>query len=122
MLRKVCCLDALRFSLMLTGLDNLISLHQVLVNTTSGASSVLMRALAAANKALLEQKQFATEVEQFQQQLMQDLEASKAHTQSYVRSMMKNIESALQSTIKPFSKMMKKVETEANEVQEVRPQ
>ncbi|KAI4284743.1 MAG: hypothetical protein L6R38_001199 [Xanthoria sp. 2 TBL-2021] len=98
--------------------DNLISLHQSLVNTTSGASSVLMRALASANKALLEQKQFATEVEQFQQQLMQDLEASKAHTQSYLRSMMKNIESALQSTIKPFSEMMKKVETEANEVQE----
>ncbi|CAO1597068.1 hypothetical protein XANCAGTX0491_000897 [Xanthoria calcicola] len=98
--------------------DNLIQLHQSLVNTTSGANSVLMRALAAANKALLKQKQFATGVENFQQQLVRDLEASKAHTQSYLRSMMKSIESALQNTVKPFSDMMKTVETEANEVQE----
>lgn len=110
------------FRLMLTELDNLIQLHQSLVNTTSGANSVLMRALAAANKALLEQKQFATGVEKFQQQLVRDLEASKAHTQSYLRSMMKSIESALQNTVKPFSDMMKTVETEANEVQEVRTQ
>ncbi|KAL8642137.1 MAG: hypothetical protein Q9226_008541 [Calogaya cf. arnoldii] len=98
--------------------DNLIRVHQSLVNTTSGASSALLRALAAANKALLDQKHFATEVEQFQQRLMQDLETSKANTQSYLHVWMKNIESALQSTIKPFSDKIKKVETKADEVHE----
>ncbi|KAL8849837.1 MAG: hypothetical protein Q9221_005175 [Calogaya cf. arnoldii] len=88
------------------------------VNTTSGASSALLRALAAANKALLDHRQFATEVEQFQQQLMQDLETSKASTQSYFNVWLKNIESALHSTIKPFSDKMKKIGTKADEVQE----
>ncbi|KAL8993386.1 MAG: hypothetical protein Q9169_006389 [Polycauliona sp. 2 TL-2023] len=97
--------------------DNLVQLHQSLVDTTSGASSALTRALAAANKALLDQKRFATEVEHFQQQLIHDLEASKAQTQSYFRNLMKNLDSALQSTIKPFTDKMKKVATEADEVQ-----
>ncbi|KAL8895415.1 MAG: hypothetical protein Q9192_003650 [Flavoplaca navasiana] len=96
--------------------DNLIRLHESLINTTSGASSALTQAVLAVNKALLEQKQFATEVEQFQQQLMYDLELSKAQTQSYLRNFMNNVESAIQGTIKLFSEKMRKVETEADEV------
>ena len=72
------------------------------------------------NKALLEQKQFATEVERFQQQLMYDLELSKAQTQSYLRNFMNNVESATQGTIKLFSEKMRKVETKADEVHDVR--
>ncbi|KAL9629400.1 MAG: hypothetical protein Q9204_005293 [Flavoplaca sp. TL-2023a] len=96
--------------------DNLIRLHESLINTTSGASSALTQAVIAVNKALLEQKQFATEVEQFQQQLMYDLELSKAQTQSYLRDFMNSVESAIQGTIKLFSEKMRKVETKADEV------
>ncbi|KAI4269882.1 MAG: hypothetical protein LQ337_007025 [Flavoplaca oasis] len=96
--------------------DNLIRLHESLINTTSDASSALTQAVAAVNKALLEQKQFATEVEQFQQQLTHDLELSKAQTQSYLRNFMNNVESAMHGTIKPFLEKMRKVETKADEV------
>ncbi|KAL8868928.1 MAG: hypothetical protein Q9198_008019, partial [Flavoplaca austrocitrina] len=96
--------------------DNLIRLHESLINTTSGASFALTQAVFAVNKALLEQKQFATEVERFQQQLMYDLELSKAQTQSYLRNFMNNVESAIQGTMKLFSERMRKVETKADEV------
>ncbi|KAL8887571.1 MAG: hypothetical protein Q9215_004887 [Flavoplaca cf. flavocitrina] len=96
--------------------DNLIRLHESLINTTSGASSALTQAVVAVNKALLEQKQFATEIEQFQQQLMYDLELSKAQTQSYLRNFMSNVESAIQGTIKLFSEKMRRVEFKADEV------
>ncbi|KAL8860616.1 MAG: hypothetical protein Q9178_002969 [Gyalolechia marmorata] len=99
--------------------DNLIKLHQSMVDTTAGANSALVRAVTAANEALMKQNQFGVEVEQFQRQLMQDLEVSKADTQSYLGTLMRKIESALQNTIKPFSDKMKKVETEANNVQTV---
>lgn len=107
---------------MLKGSDNLIRLHESLINTTSDASSALTQAVAAVNKALLEQKQFATEVEQFQQQLTHDLELSKAQTQSYLRNFMNNVESAMHGTIKPFLEKMRKVETKADEVHNVRVQ
>ncbi|KAL8767090.1 MAG: hypothetical protein Q9209_006317 [Squamulea sp. 1 TL-2023] len=97
--------------------DDLIKLHKSLINTTADANSALMRALATANEALLKQRQFGTEVERFQQQLTQDLEASKTKTQSYLRTLMKNIESTLQNTIKSFADKVKKVETEAENVQ-----
>ncbi|KAL8845408.1 MAG: hypothetical protein Q9176_000044 [Flavoplaca citrina] len=96
--------------------DDLIRLHESLINTTSGASSALTQAVVAVNKALLEQKRFATEIEQFQQQLMYDLELSKAQTQSYLRNFMSNVESAIQGTIKLFSEKMRRVEFKADEV------
>ncbi|KAL8781021.1 MAG: hypothetical protein Q9213_006198 [Squamulea squamosa] len=116
-LTKVRRLDKLRFNMRLTRSDDLIKLHKSIINTTADANSALRRALATANKALVKQKQFGTEVERFQQQLTQDLEASKTKTQSYLGTLMKNIESTLQNTIKPFSDKVKKVETEAENVQ-----
>ncbi|KAL8799158.1 MAG: hypothetical protein Q9182_006095 [Xanthomendoza sp. 2 TL-2023] len=101
--------------------DDLIKLHQSLLNTTSGADAALVRALAAVNEALMRQKKFGTEVEQFQQQLMRDLEATKANTQSYLGSLTKNIESAFRSMTKQFSEKMKRVETEGDKVETVRP-
>ncbi|KAL8809138.1 MAG: hypothetical protein Q9200_003685 [Gallowayella weberi] len=99
--------------------DDLIKLHQSLLNTTSGADAALVRALAAVNEALMRQKKFGTEVEQFQQQLLQDLEATKANTQSYLGSLTKNIESAVRSMTKQFSEKMKRVETEGNKVETI---
>ena len=91
-----------------------------MVDTTADTNFALVRAVTAANEALMKQNQFGVEVEHFQRQLMRDLEVSKADTQSYLRTLMRKIESALQNTIRPISDKMKKVETEANNVQTVR--
>ncbi|KAI4242997.1 MAG: hypothetical protein L6R40_003688 [Gallowayella cf. fulva] len=99
--------------------DNLIKLHQSMINTTAGANGALVRALAAVNEALMSQKQFGAEVDQLQQQLMQDLQASKADTQSYLSSLVKNIDSALQKMIKQISDKIVRIGSEADEVETV---
>ncbi|KAL8699775.1 MAG: hypothetical protein Q9224_001265 [Gallowayella concinna] len=101
--------------------DDLIKLHQSLLDTTAGADATLVRALATVNEALMKQKKFGTEVDQFQQQLMHDLKATKADAQSYLGSLTKNMESAFQSMIKQFSEKMKRVETEGDKLETVRP-
>lgn len=92
-----------------------------MINTTAGANGALVRALAAVNEALMSQKQFGAEVDQLQQQLMQDLQASKADTQSYLSSLVKNIDSALQKMIKQISDKIVRIGSEADEVETVWP-
>ncbi|KAI4120263.1 MAG: hypothetical protein LQ338_007140, partial [Usnochroma carphineum] len=102
----------------LTNSDNLIKLHESMVGATSGANSALAQAVTAAKEALMKQEEYGKEVKRFQQQVMQDLEASKAETQSYLGNLLKHVESALQSATKQFSGKMKIIEKEADNVGE----
>ncbi|KAL8736820.1 MAG: hypothetical protein Q9166_000186 [cf. Caloplaca sp. 2 TL-2023] len=97
--------------------DDLIKLHKSMINTTAGANSALGQAVAAADEAVVKQKQFGQELEHFQQRLMQDLGASKANTQSYLGSLKKTLDSTLQNAIKHFSARVKDVENEAHNVE-----
>lgn len=99
--------------------DNLIKLHKSMVDTTSGADAALGRAVTAANEAFIRQEAFGKEVRRFQQQIMQDLEASKVETQSFLGDFLKHVSSSLQSTTKQLLGKVKDIEIEAKNVQEV---
>lgn len=99
--------------------DNLIKLHKSMIDTSSGASVALALAITTANEALKMQKEFGKEIEQFQQRVLRDLEASKAETQSYLRSLLKELKSAVETTTEQLFGKAKDIEREANNVEEV---
>ncbi|KAL9603797.1 MAG: hypothetical protein Q9219_000906 [cf. Caloplaca sp. 3 TL-2023] len=98
--------------------ENLVKLHQSMVDTTSGAHAALARAVAAANRAMTRQKEFEKEANLFQQQMMRDLLSTKTETQSYFGQVVKYVDTTLQGIVKHFLSKMKVVENEATNVEQ----
>lgn len=92
-----------------------------MVDATSNANAALGRAVTAANEALIRQDEFGKQVRRLHQQVIQDLEASKTDTQSYLGNMLKQVSSAIQSMTQQLSDKFKDLGSEASDVKEVRP-
>ncbi|KAL8958291.1 MAG: hypothetical protein Q9193_004621 [Seirophora villosa] len=91
-----------------------------MVDATSNANAALGRAATAANEALIRQDEFGKQVRRLHQQVIQDLEASKTETQSFLGSMLKQVSSAIQSMTQQLSDKFKDLGSEASDVKEVR--
>ncbi|KAL8652902.1 MAG: hypothetical protein Q9210_002416 [Variospora velana] len=98
--------------------DNLIKLHESMVDAASGANTALGRAVTAANEALIRQEEYSMQVKRLHQQVIRDLEASKADTQSYLGNMLKKVGSAIQSMTEQLSDKLKDIGSEASDVKE----
>ncbi|KAI4111183.1 MAG: hypothetical protein LQ345_006848 [Seirophora villosa] len=89
-----------------------------MVDATSNANAALGRAVTAANEALIRQDEFGKQVRRLHQQVIQDLEASKTDTQSYLGNMLKQVSSAIQSMTQQLSDKFKDLGSEASDVKE----
>ncbi|KAL9059541.1 MAG: hypothetical protein Q9206_001439 [Seirophora lacunosa] len=78
-----------------------------MVDATSNANAALGRAVTAANEALIRQDEFGKQVRRLHQQVIQDLEASKTDTQSYLGNMRKQVSSAIQTMTQQLSDKFK---------------
>ncbi|KAI4201027.1 MAG: hypothetical protein LQ348_001682 [Seirophora lacunosa] len=90
-----------------------------MVDATSNANAALGRAVTAANEALIRQDEFGKQVRRLHQQVIQDLEASKTDTQSYLGNMRKQVSSAIQTMTQQLSDKFKDLGSEASDVKEV---
>lgn len=70
-----------------------------MVETSSGVNSALSRALQQSKDQLMQQQDFATAVNTFQQQLLRDLRSSDVEAQSYLGKLLKSMDSAAQTLI-----------------------
>ncbi|KAI4272641.1 MAG: hypothetical protein L6R35_006471 [Caloplaca aegaea] len=98
--------------------DNLIKLHESMVDAASGANTALGRAVTAANEALIRQEEYSVQVKRLHQQVIRDLEASKADTQSYLGNMLRKVGSAIQSMTEQLSDKLKDIGSDASDVKE----
>ena len=91
-------------------IDDLIKLHKSVVETDSDVNLALSKALEEANAQLQQQQQFAVALRKFQEQLLQDLNASGMEAQSYFQKMVKSMETAVQNLLGRLSKASKEAE------------
>ncbi len=82
-----------------------------MVETNSDVNSALSKALAEGNAQLLKQRDFAAAIDGLQKQLLQDLEASGAETQTIFQRLMKSVHAAAQTLINQLSIATKEAET-----------
>ncbi len=93
------------------GSDELVKLHKSMVEITAEANSALARATNQANTVLIQlQGDFSLAKQTFQEQLMQDLDASTAKTQSFLERLMKSMDAAVQSAISHMDSATKEIE------------
>lgn len=92
--------------------DNLIKLHMSLIRTNSDAEAALLQTMEEAGRQLLQQRDFASYIESFQQQLLRDLEQTRTEGQSYLSLFLREIGSATQT-------LMKKITTATATIEEL---
>ncbi|KAL8948030.1 MAG: hypothetical protein Q9222_005746 [Ikaeria aurantiellina] len=98
--------------------DDLIQTQKTMIDTASGATDVLGRAVNEANEAMLQQKAFGKEVEHLRQQVKQDLKATATETQSIIGTILKSLESAVQRSSEILLSKVRNIENQADEVEE----
>ena len=104
----------------LMGSDEFIKLHKSIVDTAVDTNSALASAVAAANEALMRQREFDRQVRAFQEQLMQDLEVTKAEATSYFGTLVRKVDSIIHDIVKQISARMQDIDGDAQKVQSVR--
>ena len=87
-----------------------------MVDTSSDVNAAIAQAVAAANEAVIRQKEFGEEVRQLQLQIMHDLESSKTETETFLGSLVRHVDSAVKSMIKQFSAEVKDIESNVDKV------
>jgi len=93
-------------------LDELIKLHKSVVETTADANLALARATNQTNSVFVQlQNDFALAKQTFQDQLMQDLDASTAKTQSFVERLVKGMEAAVHSAMSRMVSATQEIES-----------
>ena len=83
-----------------------------MAHTSSSIDEALIVALNEAKRALMQQKDFAGAVDNFQRQLLQDLEKSRSEVQSYFSKVMHNLEVGMQSMFGKISTATRNVESD----------
>ncbi|KAL8954233.1 MAG: hypothetical protein Q9183_007252, partial [Haloplaca sp. 2 TL-2023] len=103
----------------LMGSDEMIKLHESMAGTASDSNSALASAIAAANEALMRQEEFNRQVRVFQEQLMQDLEITKAEAKSYFGTLVIKVDSIIYDIVKQISAKVQGIDRDAQKVQSV---
>ncbi|MCJ1419500.1 hypothetical protein MMC32_005855 [Xylographa parallela] len=79
--------------------DDLIKLHKSMAQSSSKMEAVLIQTMEDVSQRLVQQREFATALESFQQKLLQDLESTKIQGQSHLTRLMKNVGSATENLV-----------------------
>ena len=82
-----------------------------MVETSSGVNYALSRALQQSRDQLMQQQNFATAVDTFQQRLLRDLRNSDLEAQGYVGKLLKSMESAAQILLGKMTSSVEEVAT-----------
>ena len=91
-----------------------------MVDTNAEANSALARATSQANAALLQlHDQFALAKNTFQEQLMQDLDASTAKSQSFIERLVRGVDAAVQTAMSNLASVTTEVEADTARLSEV---
>ena len=91
-----------------------------MVDTNAEANSALARATSQANAALLHlHDEFALAKNTFQEQLMQDLDASTAKSQSFIERLVRSMDAAVQTTMSNLASVTREVETDTARLSQV---
>ena len=101
-------------------IDDLIKLHQSMVNTKAEAHSALSKAVQQAHDSLKQQSDFAAAVEGFQQQLSRELENASDASRSYFAEAVMQIQSLTQYFAELMTNIAKRVEDSFQGVENVR--
>lgn len=100
--------------------DELIKLHKSAVETNADANAALSRATKETNDGLNQlQTDFVLAKQMFQDQLVYDLEASSAKTQSFFEKLVKGVDTAVQSTLTKMGLTVRAIESDAASLSEV---
>ena len=91
-----------------------------MVDTNAEANSALARATSQANAALLQlHDEFALAKTTFQEQLIQDLVASTAKSQSFVERLVRSMDAAVQTAMSNLASVTREVEADTARLSEV---
>lgn len=91
-----------------------------MVDTNAEANSALARATSQANAALLQlHDQFALAKNAFQEQLMQDLDASTAKAHSFIDRLVRSMDAAVQIAMSNLASLTTEVEADTARLSEV---
>ena len=91
-----------------------------MVDTNAEANSALARATSQANAALLQlHDEFALAKKTFQEQLMQDLDASTAKTQSFLERLVRSMDVAVQTAMSKLVSTTTEIEADTARLSEV---
>jgi hypothetical protein len=100
--------------------DELVKLHKSMVETNADANSALARATNQANTALMQlQDEFTLAKQDFQSQLLQDLDISTAKAQSFLERLVKSMETALQSAMGKVTSATRDIEADTARLSQV---
>ena len=72
--------------------DELVDMYKSMAHTSSNVDEALVETVNEAQRALVQQRDFAHAVEKFQRQLLQDLEKSRSDAQSIFSKFTHNLE------------------------------
>jgi len=98
--------------MLIGAIDELVELYKSMAHTSSNIDEVLVETVNEAQRALVQQRNFAHAVENFQRQLLQDLEKSSRDAQSYFGKLTRNLELSIQSMFGKISTATRNVESE----------
>ena len=90
-----------------------------MTQTNREVHSALSKALQEVSEILSQQSAFATRVQNFQEQLLRDLDGSHSEINSYFAKVMKSIEEVTGSIVNRLSTTINSVETEVAELNKV---
>lgn len=100
-------------------LDDLIRLHKSMTQVDSDIHSALLKALQEASENLSQQADFATAVQEFQEQLLRDLDKSHVEAQSFLAKVFERMETVTQNVMGRLSTAVDKVELKVAGLNEV---
>lgn len=98
--------------MLIGAIDELVELYKSMAHTSSNIDEVLVETVNEAQRALVQQRNFAHAVENFQRQLLQDLKKSSRDAQSYFGKLTRNLELSIQSMFGKISTATRNVESE----------
>lgn len=101
--------------------DDLIKLHESMVNVNTEAHSALSKAVQQAYDGLARQADFAAAVEIFHQQLLRDLDTSGVEFRSYFAQAVNSMGNFTQSIIDRLTSAVKDIENDIAGLDEVSP-
>ena len=91
-----------------------------MVDTNAEANSALARATNQANTALLQlHNEFAVAKKTFQEQLMQDLDASTAKAQSFIERLVRSMDAAVHIAMSKLASVTTEIEADTARLSEV---
>ena len=91
-----------------------------MVETNADANSALVRATTQANAALIQLRhEFAVAQQDFQDQLLQDLDSSTAKAQSFLERLVRSMDTAVQTAVSKVTTVTKDIEASTARLSEV---